>query len=811
MSFLINEIKTTVASLSRVPGFVLTTVFTLSLTLGVLLTAFSLNHLLIFKALPYPDAQNLILMEQELQEGERKYSGSQYFVAQKLMYLQQKSLASMTMVFRSSAILASLRDKPLTELSYVTPEYFDMLGVPVVLGRGFTEKESIDSNTASALISEQLWREQYAADADIVGQSITLGEQQYKIVGVVASSFAEPANFADDANSQIWLPWDFHGQDEETWNYVYSQTAAIGKLLPATTISQVSDEFNALVDPIFQQNGRVGHAKHQVIIAQFQDLQVAIVGDNKYIALLILLGAGALLLIACANIVNLFFSRAAQRQRALVIQATLGAKLKHLFFTIWLESLLLCVASMVIGLIIAGWSIELLRSVASHALPRLNELSLDLTAIAFACTLTLILSLIFAVITLKLINHKQLISQLQSSGKGTGAQVNSKVRNTLVASQICLATLLLIVTSLVMTNALQVLNHPLGFEDENLYNLRLDIGEGYPEKEGKRQLSRDLLAQLQKMNGVENISRASNAPIRRGSNNTGLFNNDNVKLGHFSYVSIDDNYFNTIGLKILAGRSYNQQDIRDDSETIILSKAAATKLVAATGDGNGKIEDTIGKAVYSAGGDSWTVIGVVDNVYNPYNHDRTQGAMMYFGSSRTNFIIRMQEGNTLAKTQIINLLDEHFSDIKVWQFAAISDIHEQLVYQKKLTLWLSLVLGLFALLLAAVGIYGVISYNSQMRRYELGIRMSLGAKSKRILLEFIAESLTPISAGFGLSLLLAVILYSFAQQHINQWLSFDWLMISSSLLALIVIALAACYFPAKKIIASDPIKALRNE
>ena len=289
MSYLINEIKTTAASLSRVPGFVLTTVFTLSLTLGVLLAAFSLNHLLIFKALPYPDAQNLILMEQELQEGERKFSGSQYFVAQKLMYQKQKSLEAMALVFRSDAILASLRDKPLTELSYVTPEYFDLLGTPILIGRAFTEQENIDSNKASALISEELWREQYGADADVIGQNIILGEQQYKIVGVVSSSFAEPGNFADDANSQIWLPWDFHGQDEETWNYIYSQTAAIGKLAPAATIAQASSEFNAIVDPIFQQNGRVGHAKHQAIIAQFQDLQIAIVGDNKFIALLILL------------------------------------------------------------------------------------------------------------------------------------------------------------------------------------------------------------------------------------------------------------------------------------------------------------------------------------------------------------------------------------------------------------------------------------------------------------------------------------------------------------------------------------------
>jgi predicted permease len=809
MRYLVNEIKTTVASLSRVPGFVLTTVFTLSLTLGVLLAAFSLNHLLIFKALPYPNAQNLILMEQELQEGDRKFSGSQYFVAQKLMYQQQQTLDSMALVYRSSAILASLRDKPLTEISFVTPEYFQLLGVSIEIGRRFTDQENIGNNKPSALISEQLWRTQYGKDTNIVGQSIVLGEQQYNVVGVVAASFSEPSNFADEANTQIWLPWDFHGEDEESWNYVYSDTAAIGKLSPTTSIAQVSAEFNALVDPAFQQNGRVGNAKHQAVIAQFQDFQVAIIGDNKYIGLLVLLGAGVLLLIACANIVNLFFSRAAQRQRALVIQATLGAKLKHLFFNIWLESLLLCFTSMVIGLIIAGWSIELLRVTAGNVLPRLTELSLDLTAIIFACALTLTLSLIFALITLKLINHKQLISQLQSSGKGTGAQVNSKVRNILITSQICLATLLLLITTLVMNNALDVLNHPLGFNERNLYNLALDVGKNYPEKEAKMQLSRELMAELQNIDGVEKVSRANYAPIRLGSSNTGLFDSENVKLGHFPYNLADTNYFNTVGLTTLSGRAFTPQEVRGQEDSIILSKTAARIVSKGMGEG----DNIIGKAVYSAVGDTYTVVGVVDDVYNPYNHEQTQGAMMYFPYSgfRTNFMVRMQDGSILDKASILNLLEDKFSDIKVWRFASVSDIHGELIYHKQLTLWLSIVLGIFALLLAAVGIYGVISYNSQMRRYELGIRMALGAKSKRMLVEFIRDSFTPIATGFVLSMILAVVLYSWAQQHINQWMSFDWLMTASCILVLIVIALAACYFPARKIIATDPISALRNE
>ena len=227
----------------------------------------------------------------------------------------------------------------------------------------------------------------------------------------------------------------------------------------------------------------------------------------------------------------------------------------------------------------------------------------------------------------------------------------------------------------------------------------------------------------------------------------------------------------------------------------------------------GEGDNIIGKAVYSAVGDTYTVVGVVDDVYNPYNHEQTQGAMMYFPYSgfRTNFMVRMQDGSILDKASILNLLEDKFSDIKVWRFASVSDIHGELIYHKQLTLWLSIVLGIFALLLAAVGIYGVISYNSQMRRYELGIRMALGAKSKRMLVEFIRDSFTPIATGFVLSMILAVVLYSWAQQHINQWMSFDWLMTASCILALIVIALAACYFPARKIIATDPISALRNE
>jgi ABC-type antimicrobial peptide transport system permease subunit len=394
MSILISEIKTTAASLSRVPGFVLTTVFTLSLTLGILLAAFSLNHLLIFKALPYQDADRLILMKQEIQQGETVYRKSQFFVAQNLMYQQQKSLESMSLIYRSRAVLASHGNKPLTEVSFVTPEYFDILATPMVLGRALNQQEGVDSNKASAVISEHLWQTIFSRDDNVLNQSITLGHQQYQIVGVIANAFIEPNLFEEEQNSQIWLPWDFHGQEMQSWNNAYSSTAALGKMFPDSTQAEVSTEFNQLIEPMFTQNGRTGNEKHQALVAYFQNLKVAIIGDNKYIGLLVLLGAGVLLLIACANIINLFFSRAVQRQRSLIIQATLGAKLKHLFFTIWLESLLLCTASMIIGLVIAGWSIELLRMTAGTVLPRLAELSLDLTAVAFACILTLTLSLI---------------------------------------------------------------------------------------------------------------------------------------------------------------------------------------------------------------------------------------------------------------------------------------------------------------------------------------------------------------------------------------------------------------------------------
>lgn len=805
MSTIINELKTTAASLSRVPGFVLTTVFTLSLTLGILLAAFSLNHLLIFKALPYQDADRLILVKQEIQDGKAIYRGSQFFVAQNLMYQQQKTLESMSLIYRNRAVLASHSQKPLTEVSFVTPEYFNILTIPMILGRAFDQQEKVDSNKPSAIISEKMWQMHFARDNNILSQSITLGNQQYRIVGVISNKFIEPNLFREDDNSQVWLPWDFHGNDMESWNNAYSDTAALAKMLPGITTAQVSADFEQIVTPMFEQNGRIGKEKHQALIAYVQNLQDAIIGDNKYIGLLVLLGAGVLLLIACANVVNLFFSRAAQRQRSLVIQATLGAKLKHLFFTIWLESLLLCSASMIIGLIIAGWSIELLRISAGSVLPRLAELSLDFTAIAFACLLTLSLSLIFALITLKLINYKQLISQLQSSGKGSGAQVNSKVRKLLVASQICLATLLLLITSMIMNNALQVLAQPLGFEDSNLYSLRLDVGDRYPEQEDKMQLSRELMAELQAIDGVKAITRAKNPPIRNGYSSTRIFDDNENSIGQFSFTTIDSHYFNTIGIKVLAGRTFTEQEVRNDEDPIILSQSAVKKLAIG--------EDIVGKVVYSGGGTAYRVVGVVEDIYNPFSPEKNKGEMMYFtfSADKMHFNISMQSDKSLSKLTIINLLDDKFADLKVWNFTSVSDIYEGLVYHKKLTLWLSLSLAIFALLLAAVGIYGVISYNSQMRRYELGIRMALGAKSKQILIEFIKESFAPIASGFALSILLSVMLYAWAQQHINQWLTIDWLMTLSCILALIIISLAACYFPAKKIIMSDPIKALRNE
>ena len=805
MSTLLNEVKATAISLSRVPGFVVTTVFTLALTLGVLLAAFSLNHLLIFKALPYPDAERLILMKQEIQQGDRVYKNSQFFVAQKLMYQKQKSLTSMALVYRNRSVLASHGEKPLTEISYISPEYLDILATPILMGRAFNQQEQVDSHNPSAMISEQLWRQRFASDSNILGQSITLGNKQFRIVGVISKSFIEPNLFNDEEQSQVWLPWDFHAQEEDSWNNAYTSTAAIGKLLPNSSQAQASEEFNQLIDPMFQQNGRIGKDKHQALVASFQNLQVAIIGDNKYIGLLVLLGAGVLLLIACANIVNLFFSRAAQRQRALVIQATLGAKLKHLFFSIWLESFLLCSASMIIGLVIAGWSIKLLRNTAGSVLPRLSELSLDWTAVVFAGLLTIVLSLIFATITLKLINYKQLISQLQSSGKGTGAQVNAKVRNLLVTSQICLATLLLIVTSLIMNNVLSVLSQPLGFEDKGLYSVRLDIGDAYPEKADRMQLSRDLMSELQKIEGVKQVSRAINPPIRRGNSSTSISDGAGNGLGQFPFTTIDTQYFDTVGLKLLSGRGFTAQEVRNDEDPVILSQAAAKKIA---GD-----KDIVGTVIYSGGGSAFKVVGVVEDVYNPFTHQKAQGSMMYFGfsASKTNFIIRMQAGKILEKMTLLNLIDDKFSDLKVWRFTSVSDIYNDLVYHKKLTLWLSLTLAIFALLLAAVGIYGVISYNSQMRRYELGIRMALGAKSRHILTDFIKESFTPIILGFVLSLLLAAVLYGWAQQHINQWLSIDWLLTSGCILVLITIALAACYFPARKIIATDPIQALRNE
>ena len=310
--------------------------------------------------------------------------------------------------------------------------------------------------------------------------------------------------------------------------------------------------------------------------AQIVSLQKLIVGDSSKVALLLLSGVIGLLLIAITNVTNLFLSRAAQKKRVMAMQAAVGAKPKDLFISMFAESLILSTIAGVLGLLVAGWGFVLLEELAAEQLPRISELAIDNVTLLFTGFMVIFLAVIFAKLSSRVVNYKALQTQLQSSGKGSGLQVSKRVRHFLIAMQVALATLLLVGASVVIEEALETVMHPLGFNEEDVFYLRVDRPKGanYSDESliEMNLLTLSIKQALSKLPQVKEVSRSVIPATFKGSNSMGLNDKNDKRVGSFAFNMVDHNYFNILELPLIKGKTFTEQkDPRYAINEIILS------------------------------------------------------------------------------------------------------------------------------------------------------------------------------------------------------------------------------------------------
>jgi len=812
MKYFFNSLKFELllakSALLKVPGFSTTVIATLAVTLGALICIFNLNHVLLVKSLPYPDAENLVVVQQVYSNGNEGFSGSQSAPGMLLWYKSQKVLSEFALVFDHKQLLAEHPEQPNALVNFVTPEYFSLLSPQMHLGRTITPNEGLDKHQAVAVLSYETWTKWFKSDKDIIGTKTMIGHVSYKIIGVTAKNFITPAN-RNNETADFWVPFDYQGLDVNNWGVMTRALIGIGKLKASASTMEAESTLAAILNKSFQASGNAEPGDEAS--AKIIPLKELILGNSQDVALLLLSGVIGLLLIATTNVTNLFLSRAAQKQRTMAIQAALGAKPSHLFTAMFAESLLLTTIAALLGLLVAGWGFVLLEELAARQLPRISELGLDRTAILFTFIVVVSLSMIFAKLSSRVVNYDTLQSNLQSSGKGSGLQISKRIRHGLIAAQVTLATLLLIGASVIIEQALETVLHPLGFNEEDVFYLRVDRPKGSdysPESLVEMNLlTLKIKSELTKLPPVINVSRSIAPVIFKGANSMSLSNRSDKRVGHFSFNMVDHNYFDVLELPIIEGRSFSEQkDPRYQINEIILSESLARELVP---DGS-----ALGKVFQIQPTQPLKVVGIVKDYYRPGMQDDDgfqRYYMPYAAFEDFGFDIKLKSGGTMSRETILPLLQKINSKLRIRTVVSHETLHAQLIYQHKLAAGLTLVLAGLSLLLAGAGIYGVLNYSTQMRRYELGIHLALGAKTHRLRNMVIKENLTPIFYGIALSVLLAFIIFIVLRQQIDTQLNVNIYAAIAALPIMLIIAFFACYLPVKQVITEDPIKALRNE
>ncbi|KZN55539.1 ABC transporter permease [Pseudoalteromonas luteoviolacea] len=806
----INQLKLAVNSLGQAKGFSASIILTLSLTLACFFVVMSLFSSYFIKPLNVENESRLVIVEQDNIYEDKNSSGYQSFQSIEHWYNTQQVFEKAAAVSTAQRIITSLPGQPKIHVTYATSEYYELFKVPLVLGRHITPVSKLEEKVQEVVISYTFWQRYFDGDDSVIGQTLQtdgLRENSFKVVGVAAKEFVDPFMF-NDGKAQVWFNFSsdvryFREENRSPWSSLFGTLKLVGILKHGEThnsaqthlyqsIQQVKaqwkEDFPSLVDL-------------KPIITSFREAEL---GNNDNLAILLLAGVTGLLCIALLNVSNLFISRAVVKHKQLALQAVLGAKRRILFQSILLETSVLMAVSVLVALFLAAWGIKLFVSISEGFLPLISDLSLDITVLTSALVACLLLSFLFAVITSRLIDFGKLRIQLQSSGKGAISQVSAHIIKWMVGGQLFLATVLVICATMVLSKSLETLNRPLGSETENLYTVQFfiqGIEESVPERYHYIDTFKNALLNI---NGVEKVAHGG-SPVEMNviaSTVTDMAGKESVFIPQ-AWVGRD--YFDVTGLKIIEGRTFSEAAIRGEKYEFLVSKAVNDLLKP---DGS-----LIGETFVSYDPDNPVeVVGITENFNHPKSFGRHQGRQFWWAAQPYSFpyIVKMKEGRSLSRELVFQAGRDIDPRAHVWRLTDMHHEYGKMTHMERITRNLTIVLAMFTLILAGVGIYGVLSYNLGLRRYELGIRMALGAKSKSLYKQLAKDTILPLASAFILAILVCVSSYRKFMEHVSDYMLLNSIWLTAVCMGIVLFALFATLYPMSKILGSKPMASLRQ-
>jgi len=801
------QLKQAWAGLSVNKGFLVTVVTTLGITLGALLCVLTLAYVLIAKPLPYPEQERLYKLNSVIVDQKEGVIARAFSYPSLIQLFDNQTLFSQSALVRyESSVLSSRPTQPTVNNTFVTPGWFALLDSKMALGRTFEKTEEKDSFNPVAILSYEIWQNEFNSDSTILEQTVTFGGTNFRVVGVLAETFIEPQLSGIGVKTDIFLPWDYNSISldsplRESFGTFSRMSGFIGKLDSQLSISQIEQTLTTPFNSYWWENVNQSNFESWSLEIELQPFKNAILGDSKNTVLLLLAGVIGLILIACTNITNLFMSRTADQQRELAIQAAVGASKRHIFQALFAQSGLVVSMSAVVALIVANGGFWVLQHYLAREFPRVDELAINSVTIGSALLIALVLGLFFARISANMINYRALNATLQSSGKGTGVQVSKKVRRLLIISQVAIVTLLVFVNMGLLRDSLKIINQPLGFETENISTLILKFNSASNlSDEEKKPLMLELKNKLMALPQVEDVAQATFSPLARGNGNsqTVVATQESVQM---EARYIDNRYFQIIEQPLIEGDFFSAADFKDDNKVMIINDVYAARLST-----EGSV---IGTKIFMYG--EYTVIGVVKSVKKPTETDIPARSFMPTTEAESKFMIKLKPHQTLSRELAATMVQEVSSQFLVKKFETLNEQRDKLLFTQYTTAITSSVLAVLTFFLATIGLYGVLSYATQMRRFELGTRIAIGAKRKDVIGLIIKDNAWPIGIGFVISLIILLALSIGFSEALASYINLQLITVFSVTLVLIsIMSLFACYWPLRPIINYPAIHSLRG-
>jgi putative ABC transport system permease protein len=810
MHTLLQDIRYGVRTLVNKPGVAILAVMALALGIGASTAIFSVVNTVLLRALPYPNSDRLVMIWEQNRPRSRDrnvISPANFFDWRE----QNKVFEDMSAFYGSSYNLTGLGNPEEVTGMAASTNLFEVLGSHAILGRTFTQDDGVTGKDNVAVLTYGFWQKHFGGDRGVVGKTFALDGVTMTVVGVMPEGFdffvKENSNIKK--NPEFWLPIAFTQNSRVRGGRSLS---AIGALKPGVTIAQARAEMNALGARLEQQYPDFNKGWGINLVP----LHTQFSGDLKPALMILLIAVGFVLLIACANVANLLMARSVARQKEFAIRTALGAGRLRLLRQLLTESVLLALAGCAIGLLVARWGMDALLAISPRDLLSFTSVTIDKRVLGFALALSVLTSLIFGLLPALEASRPNTNESLKEGGRGTTAGRAHRVLNWFVVAQVALSLMLLIGSGLMIKSLLRLQSVDPGFDRNNLLTVSVTLPRAkYTEPPKRIEFFQQLLARVRQLPGVRAVGAASAPPFMGLGAATGFDIEGQPVLPSAQKATtevrvVDQDYFKTMGIPLLKGRTFTDREETQESRVVIISDALARQYFPN--------ESPLGKRItisMKEQNDPCEIIGVVGDV-KMKGLDMATRPMVYWPHAELPYLRMTLLVRTNGSTAgIAGSLEREVRALdKDQPISDVRSMNEWLAESIARARFATFLLGIFAivaLVLASLGIYGVMAYSVTQRTNEIGIRMALGATRGDVVLLVLRRGLMLAVSGVaigligsvGLTRLLAGLLFGVSVT--------DPAIFGLVPILLLAIALLAVYLPARRATKVDPLVALRYE